>query len=338
MNKVALFAVCRDEDIILNKWIEHHLSIGFQTIYILDDLSKNKVKYNSENVKIFRNDHDFFNHDEFKNSIYYNEELYHKHKTMQVYFYNIMYKIAKNLHQWVLIVDIDEFLSFNNTTLNDFLIEYGNYDSIYVPLLFHGSSYHLNFPKNCDLFDAFQLNQGEYFNLGKTFFKTSCVESIDEIHRITNIKNNLNLVQPKRKFMTLPVHIHHYVILDVYSFFIRRMLRKMSTEATKCRDYNYIKHNIQLFNNKNKNYEDVDPLFLYYGDKLFNDIDQLSEKEIFDGFNNGLFSFDKITKAYPNFDQNDYINLNKDLLHFTPAEGIHHFMLNGRFEGRLTKK
>ena len=75
MEKIDIITVAKDENSILNEWIEHYINLNVNHIYIFDDNSQVKFKDTIlENEKIlnkvtiFTIDNDFYTND-FKQSL-----------------------------------------------------------------------------------------------------------------------------------------------------------------------------------------------------------------------------------------------------------------------------
>lgn len=123
--KTILFANARDETNIL-EWIVHHLNLGFTHIYLFDhksivpltDVLKNVPK---DLLTIHRIDSDIR-----KANLIYDA-----------------HKIALSMeYDWMLYLDVDEFLVLNNKdTVQEFLLCYNQFDQVGVNWLLFGSNY-----------------------------------------------------------------------------------------------------------------------------------------------------------------------------------------------------
>lgn len=89
-----------------------------------------------------------------------------------------------NLSKWIYICDIDEYIITDN--LNYFLNENDNYDSMYIPWIIYGTSYHINFPKNdLGVIRNFPLHDDKYSIYGKSIFKYKENQIIKCVHNQT---------------------------------------------------------------------------------------------------------------------------------------------------------
>lgn len=106
--RTAIIAIGKHEEKYLNEWIEYHLSIGFDTIFFIDNNEKenrnqeyicNKYKNVECIVKNFSN----------------NQFGLQKNSYIEIF-----NKIKKDF-DWIAFIDIDEFLNFNGKSVNEFL-------------------------------------------------------------------------------------------------------------------------------------------------------------------------------------------------------------------------
>ncbi len=122
LNYSAVVLVIKDENKYLNEWIEHHLNIGFDHIYIYDNGSKEKVidvvsllnKENKQKITVvdWRGHHDHIQQDA----------------------YNHFMNNFKSDTRWGLFIDSDEFLRFTDgytNNVNKFLKNYEDYTEIW---------------------------------------------------------------------------------------------------------------------------------------------------------------------------------------------------------------
>jgi hypothetical protein len=128
--KTILFTNARDESNIL-EWIQHHLKLGFDYIYIFDHKSVVPI-YNIlktihshtcdlSKVHVFRLDKDIIKINLMKIALQFS---------------------IKNNFNWMLYLDCDEFLVLNQTNnIQSFLTKYNNYDQVAMNWLMFGSNY-----------------------------------------------------------------------------------------------------------------------------------------------------------------------------------------------------
>lgn len=107
--QVALCAMAKCENLYINEWCDYHLSIGFDHIYIYDNNEPDGEKIvdviNDERISVV--------------------DYRGKHQAScetQVKAYNDCYKICAGNYDWVMFIDIDEFLTLPDwPNIKDFL-------------------------------------------------------------------------------------------------------------------------------------------------------------------------------------------------------------------------
>ena len=120
-NYLAICCIVKNE-IDLNEWIEYHLNIGVDKIFIFDNNSDIPIKSNNPKVEV---------------NIY--KDYY---KQMQCYADFIRnFTFDKIYYKWVAFIDCDEFIVCNND-LKSFLNQYENYGAIAINWQMFGSSWH----------------------------------------------------------------------------------------------------------------------------------------------------------------------------------------------------
>ena len=96
MYRVAIVAIARLENDYLKEWIDHHIKLGINHIYIYDNSfgDENKIEFSDIlNVTVFP----------AYNKIRYQNEAYTE-----------AYRRFNNLYDYIIFIDIDEFIIFNN--------------------------------------------------------------------------------------------------------------------------------------------------------------------------------------------------------------------------------
>ena len=256
-NNIIIQTVLKDESHILNEWIIHNILIGIQHIYIYDDQSTIPVNITisilpnsiKEKLTIFRieDNIDFYDINNFKNSNFYDESLYYKYfKNKQLYFQNYFLQNFKNVADWCLFCDVDEFIYLNNNiTLNNILNDYNSYDVIFIPWLIYGSSFHIKQPSGL-VIDNFRMHDKNYFFEGKSFCKLNNIYEISCPFRINNA--NIFSFDHNSSLYTLPIHINHYQINSVKLYIQRKLRKEIGTEFGISRSSEEIFTFIKYFN------------------------------------------------------------------------------------------
>lgn len=131
-NYSAICAIAKDEDSSLRHWVDYHLAVGFEQIFIFDNNSTNPVR------EILR--------EYVANNLVVVLDM-PVDKYPQLTAYNLFLKELADAARWVAFIDIDEYicpLACNN--INDFLSQYEEYAAIGIHWKMFGSNGHITRP------------------------------------------------------------------------------------------------------------------------------------------------------------------------------------------------
>lgn len=109
-DQIAICTIAKNEDLYINEWIQYHLQIGINHIYIYDN-------------------NDMWTDTMKSLSIIYPQVTVvpiHGYKKLadtgfQSGIYSSFYKLYTYAYEWILFIDVDEFLYVKNGTVNDLL-------------------------------------------------------------------------------------------------------------------------------------------------------------------------------------------------------------------------
>lgn len=239
MKNIIIQTMAKDEDHIVNEFIVHNVLLGIEHIYIYDDGSSlsisEKIKelpvWIQNKVTVYRLDENknFYEREVFEKSDYYDVDIYNKYKKRkQLYFMNYFLKHHKNISKWCFFTDVDEFIYLKDSyTIDNFLSEYDEYDSIFIPWIYFGSSYHITQPDGL-VIDRFRYHCDHYAISGKSICKLS-ITNIDCVHKIS--KNiNKYIFNSSEKLYNLPIHINHYIVNSVKMYITRKLRNNIGQE------------------------------------------------------------------------------------------------------------
>ena len=88
--KCSIITMFKNERHIINEWIDHHLSTGFDYIYLIDNGSTDDYKIDPSFEKYV--------------------SIYKEPKIIQKKVYNKYLKLIKKHTDWIAVIDIDEFI------------------------------------------------------------------------------------------------------------------------------------------------------------------------------------------------------------------------------------
>ena len=163
--KLAIVSIFKNESHILEEWIEHYFREGIDTIFLIDNGSTDNyihvLKKYIDIGKVILN---------IDNMRYAQSNLYNKYYLEQTKKYD-----------WVMVVDLDEFMYSRKLygTIKDYLtLVPSNVDQIYVPWKFFGSNGHLIQPDS--VIQGFTKRiTGNKQVLGKTIVRCSKLKQLD---------------------------------------------------------------------------------------------------------------------------------------------------------------
>jgi hypothetical protein len=358
-----------DDTHIINEWIVHHIiNINIDHIYIYDDRSKKSISKTisilPEDIKekvtviTIEDDINFYNHNDFKNSIYYDMELYIKSENVkQIYFHNHFLKNYKNVSKWCYLCDVDEFIYLNNNiNLDNILNEYDNFDIIFIPWLIYGSSFHIDQPQGL-VIDNFKYHSNKYHKIGKSFYKMNMINYISNPHIINNNHTCFQFSYTEKIF-NLPIHINHYQINSIKTYISKKLKLEIGYAGGKMRDPNDIflfmlsnndmysdimnifSENINIIlkkDNSNKLEDNLNIIYcsncLYVNEKIIFNISTYNE--LLKILNSDNIKYQKFKSILPHdFNVKSYRLLNNDLNNSTDSELMNHYILFGSNENR----
>ena len=143
--KTAICAIIKNEQDYLDEWLDYHLNLGIDEIYLYEDYDSlshsaitekygDRVHLNSIDV-VFESVEKKISEETIKKSSFFQEQLFS--------WFPIAYK---NEFDWVLFIDIDEFLILKQP-LHKLLEEYDDKSAIYIKWIFYGASGHIKKPQ-----------------------------------------------------------------------------------------------------------------------------------------------------------------------------------------------
>jgi len=146
--KTCICTVIKNEHQYLDEWIQYHLRLGIDYIFIFEDIDSESHKditdkYDRVSLSLIKN---ILNDEDYKKAVILKETK--KHNPQHIYFRNALNYI-KNLgeYDWCFIIDNDEFITLENTkTLQDSLSQFENYDAVIIQWECYGANEYVSTP------------------------------------------------------------------------------------------------------------------------------------------------------------------------------------------------
>lgn len=140
--KIAICVPIKNETLYLEEWLDYHLSIGISDIYLYedegsDDHSTITSKYSNVHLNYISN---------VLNSDFYKGIQFDKQGSWkQTYLYKWFYHEYKHQYDWILMIDVDEFLILKQP-LQDIVNQYKHLPAIMFKWKIMTASGHVNKP------------------------------------------------------------------------------------------------------------------------------------------------------------------------------------------------
>lgn len=188
--KLVIVGIFKNEAHIMQEWLKHYLNQGVQHFYLIDNGSTDDWQSEIKGFPVT-----CVSDSERGAQL----KLYNKH----------FLEIVKENSEWMMVVDLDEFLYARNKFKN--IVDYieslsDNIASVRVPWKMFGSSGYIKQPSN--VVSSFTKRQNEIHILCKSITKTNCISEI-----ITHNYDNKSLFCDEKCMMESDnLNLNHYPI------------------------------------------------------------------------------------------------------------------------------
>jgi hypothetical protein len=130
----CIFTVIKNEHEYLDEWIQYHLKLGINHIFIFEDYDSDShknicAKY--DKYVSLNNIFDILNNSDKKLVKQY--KISKKKNAQDTYFKKGLLYLCENyfnIYDWCFVIDDDEFITLENNNLEDILSLYKDYDAI----------------------------------------------------------------------------------------------------------------------------------------------------------------------------------------------------------------
>ena len=265
--KIGVCIRAKDEQKIICDWVSHYLKLGFDKIFIYDNMSEPSIE-SSLREKNLLNDNIFIKIDTIPHS---NQPANYQECIDQ----------NKDL-DWLLLCDPDEFIYCKNNNIKNFLNNFSeDTATIIINWLVFGSSGNKHFDHTKTVFEQFTKREDYthfWNNFVKSFIRPKLIEEFGNVHTTCNLKyktknvyneevkfnypNDNDIIDRKLSDNT-PLVMVHYMTLDLESMLIKRNKNLKSdlldNHNPKYSLYWYYNNSLQGFKDNNE-----DPRMLKY--------------------------------------------------------------------------
>ncbi len=239
--KFGLFTIIKDEQDYLKEWLDYHIDLGIDSIYVFDDVFSTSHKSICGKYKdkvIHKGILELYDQKE-------SEEITRVKKSGKAisgYQITFMYKILNYLKDntdldWVFYLDVDEFLTLKNkrTKLSNLFKNYSDYDMVVLQWMNYNASGNITKPKK-NVVDAYTTKCQLY--IGKRMSPKASSKLCFNLHTWDSNKIKTNHHIPKNgkwcktNFSTDPlevvydkIYIRHYITKSFDEFCNRIYVR-----------------------------------------------------------------------------------------------------------------
>ena len=224
--KIGVCIRAKDEQKIICDWVSHYLKLGFDKIFIYDNMSEPSIE-SSLREKNLLNNKIFIKIDpvQYSNQPVIYHECIDENKDLD----------------WLLLCDADEFLWLKEGTIKDFLSKFSEDTcTVLINWLVYGTSNLQTYDRNKSVFKQFTMRE-EYSHFWnrfvKSFVRPTMIEKLGNVHitynenyKVCNIYDNIIIINDPNKCDYLdcnlndnsPIELVHYMTLDYESMLNKR--------------------------------------------------------------------------------------------------------------------
>lgn len=184
--RTAICCIIKNEHLFLDEWISYHLNLGIQDIYLYEDIGSKSHKEITDSYETV-----YLKSIEGLFDEYYYTKAYSGSKNQERLF-DWFISNYKNLYDWVLFIDIDEFLVLkDDKPLTDFLKNYNDFSGIYIYWTMYGANKHISRPKG-KVLDNYTTPFHDKYNYYKNDY---CIKSFVNFNKCTGWESAIHKIK-----------------------------------------------------------------------------------------------------------------------------------------------
>lgn len=169
--EVAICAIAKRENLYVNEWVNYHLNLGFDKIYLYDNNDEDypfvgNYISNLDKVEIIK-----WNIDSNR---FINQELSYRH----------FIENYSQLYDWVAFIDIDEFIHIDTLDVKDFLSRFSGEDNIALNWHIYGDDDIIEGNESIPVRDRFKINK---ITMDFSVYKTICNLKMHPNYRVCSM-------------------------------------------------------------------------------------------------------------------------------------------------------
>ena len=247
--KTCIVTIIKDEQSILDNFLQYHLDLGINHIFVFEDVDSTSHKNITDkysNVTLMNI------LDIFKEKKKYNQ---------YIYFINAIWYIKKNYnYDWCFYIDIDEFITVNDTTLNNVISLYKDYDALVLQWQNYNANGLINKPDYTKkhITEIYTQKVGNTCHDDQTI-STKVAYNLHTFNRNNVFSNHLpsdgckwckpDFSNNKNSLVYDKIYIRHYITRSWEEYYYKLMIRGMFSKGH--RDYDdFFSINQDMINRK----------------------------------------------------------------------------------------
>lgn len=225
--KSVICAIVKDESRYIREWVEWHINIGFDRIYIYEDYGSEShreilIDYINAGSVVVEN---------LESSAYVKKNNPQLGYCTQWHLYVKFLKKAKDEKiDWVAFIDVDEFIVLDEgNTLRKLFADFNEYPAIHLAWLMYGANGHIERP-NGGVLENYTTHMPQDFDFDNTHWMVKSLvnvakcDSLCDVHR-TNGGVNTDFTIDEEHLSFSKAHINHYFTKSWVDY-CERMQRK----------------------------------------------------------------------------------------------------------------
>lgn len=212
--KTAILGIIYNEHPYIQEWIEYHLQLGFDDIFLIEDYNSDSHAYLLQN---------YTEHVHLLNVDSFNPLCKHIFSVKCEHCFNKVINSLKGQYDWVLKLDVDEFLEFDeDISLESFLSEFTDVENVAIYCKTYGSNHHYHKP-DCTVQEAYKnennvahvfLSDHEYKTFTNLNYEHPTITLFNKQIKLHNHKSTVNTLKQcvncNRTLTYDKAHINHY--------------------------------------------------------------------------------------------------------------------------------
>ena len=246
--KTCICTVIKNEHQYLDEWIQYHIHLGIDYIFIFEDLDSDS---HSNIINKYHNNVSLLS----VNSILNDEErdlvielkLTKKSNPQFIYLQNALKFIQKtNIYDWCFCIDCDEFITLENANdkLLNILSNYNSYDAIILQWKCYGASGYVNKPDytNKGVIETYTEEMKGHIPIKKPYLTKPCYNLrtykdyfFGHIHQASDLCNwcKTDFCKDRETIVYKNIYLRHYITKSWEEYIWKKKTRGYFTGKTR---------------------------------------------------------------------------------------------------------